>query len=159
MSDKRESDRLLELAERQFERVTKLEREAYVSKIAVVCCVVSWVGAALVGMLPTLQSLQISRPLMLVVMLLAAVGMGWFGVSLRNLLNLRRVEESVLNEALSLVQESEKYLADKEQWTLLERAEFRLRLRRLPVGIAPPAASATASPTPTPASTRPPTAV
>lgn len=160
MSDRRESDGLLELAELQLERVASVRRRLFVLWVLVVLAVpvivvTTW-GAV------TARVLEFSF-IYSALATLVGVLMIFLVFLLRETVDSRRVEESVLNEALSLVQESEKYFADKEQWTLLERAEFRLRLRRLPVGVAPPSApsSATASPTPTPAPspTRPPTTV
>jgi len=156
VSDRRESDRLLELAEHQLERVARVRRRLFVLWVLVVHAVptiliVTW-RAVTARVLESSVLYSALTTIVAVLMILVAY-------LLRETLDSRRVEESVLNEALSLVQESEKYFADKEQWTLLERAEFRLRLRRLPVGVAPPAASATASPSPTPTTTRPPSAV
>jgi len=153
MSDPRESDRLLDFAEAQYDRVTRLEQRRAIV-LALVCLSGSLSGSSVYGARSGLWVQALTSAAVLTTVF-AAILVSYVYPSTSSLLHRER---AALGEVLSLLQESEKHLADKEHWTLLERATFRLRLRRLPVGLAGPSKASTTSPLPSSAST-PPTTV
>jgi ABC-type multidrug transport system fused ATPase/permease subunit len=142
VSERRESERLLELAETQYERVRRAEADEKnaLRPVRFLQAVVVLVVLAVVGgvFLLTWSPSAISYPV---------VGLGLVGLLLnarhlskemKNLSSQREqlsVERHVLNEVLQLLRESEMTFRTKEGWSVIDQAEFRIRLSRLPVGV------------------------
>ncbi len=152
MSDRRESDHLLDFAEAPYDRVSLLEHMRAVV-LTLVFLSVSLSASSLYGAYNGLWVTALTAVGVLNLVASIVLASCLFPIQ-----TLCFVDRAALGEVLSLLQESEKHLADREHWTLLERAAFRLRLRRLPVGLAAPPQPSATSALPSSAST-PPTTV
>ena len=142
MSERRESERLLELAETQYERVRSAEadeknalRSVRFFQVGVLLGLLGVFGCVYVL---TLASPETSYPLIGFWL----VGLLWnvrhLSKETKNLSSQREqlsVERHVLNEVLQLLRESEMTFRTKEGWGVIDQAEFRIRLSRLPVGV------------------------
>ena len=118
--------RLLDLAEgiqAKYESATRRRNEIFAQEVIV--AVIGAIGAGIVG-----NTLNWGRPLALG-LLVGAAGFVAFMEITRGRLSRQAVhEERALEEVVSIVREVETAMARDEDWSPLERAEFRIRLSR-----------------------------
>ena len=122
---RQEINKLLELAEKIQEEIEKRTNLVAINSFMVL--VSFFVALAL------MVKFDFSQEAVLMAIAIAGLSASLIFLQQKSIINKRAIDQRALGEVLRLVREAGSVLATKDDWSTLEKAEFRIRLSRFEI--------------------------
>jgi len=133
-SSRKEIDGLLKLAEELQDKCDSMSRRIDQSRVFQFAFIAIGISAVLFGLWILTITTLLNRTLLGGIVFLSFLYVGAFEFLIRRIKQRSEPDRAALAEVVELLRETGSGIAEAENWSALDRAEFRIRLSRFGIG-------------------------